>query len=83
MWRKYEGLYAYREVEHTKEDILNAIGRDIRTISEHEKEALENPISSEEVNTCLKATKNNVVPDVSGFSRPFIRCSGSYSYTFS
>ena len=38
--RFYEGLYAYRAVEHTKEEILDGIGKDVKTISEYTKEAL-------------------------------------------
>ena len=68
-----EGLYKYREVEHSNEDILDTIGGNIRTISEIEKEALENPISLEEVNTCLKATRNNVSLGFYGFSRAFYK----------
>ena len=56
-----------------KEDILNAIESDVRTISEHEKESLENPISLEEVNTCLQTNRNSVSLGVSGFSVPFYK----------
>ena len=69
----YKELYKYREVEHTKEETLNEIGEEVRKISEMEREAFENPISLEEVNTCLKATRNNVSSDVSGFSRAFYK----------
>ena len=71
--RFQEGLYAYRAVQHTKEEILEVIGKDVKTISEHEKEALENPISMDEVNICLKATRNNVSSGVSGFSGGFLK----------
>ena len=54
-----------------KDDILDAIGGDVRTISEFEKEALENPISLDEVNTCLKAMRNNVSSGMPRFSRAF------------
>ena len=40
------------------------IGPGVRTISEMEKEALEDLISLVEVNDCLKATRNNVSPGV-------------------
>ena len=54
----------------------NEIDKELKTISEHEKEALENPISLDEVNSCLKATRTNVSPGVSGFLEPSIRCFG-------
>ena len=30
----YKGLYKYRKVEYTKEEILNEVGTDVRKISE-------------------------------------------------
>ena len=69
----YKGLYKYREVEHAKEEILNEIGADLRTISEMDKGALENPISLKKFNICLKATRNNVSPGDSGFLGAFYK----------
>ena len=60
-------------VEHSKEETLEKIGSDIKTISEVEKEALENPISLNKLNDCLKAMIHNISPGVSGFSGAFYK----------
>ena len=67
----YEKLYEKREVDHTREEIREKIGPDAKKISEVEQKTLEEPIKIGELNECLKSTRNNVSPGVSGFSGRF------------
>ena len=67
----YENLYAQRPVEHSKEEILECIGRNAKIISCAEKEGLETQISMDDLNHCLKSTPNNISPGASGFTGVF------------
>ena len=63
----YERIYTFRAVEHTKEEILDGIGKYVKKILEHDTEAIENLISMDEINVCFRSPRNNVSPGVSGF----------------
>ena len=69
----YEKLYKRREVVHTREEIIEKIGPDVKKISEVEQLALEEPIRIGDLNDCLKGTRNNGSPGVSGFSGAFYK----------
>ena len=61
-----------------REEILEKIGPEVKKISEVEQQALDEPIKIGELNDCLKGTRNNVCPGVSGFSGAFYKMFGKW-----
>ena len=57
-----------------KEEIINAVGIDnIKTLNPQELELTEKEISMNELENCLKKTKNNIAPGSSGFTGAFYK----------
>ena len=69
----YENLQAQKSVEHSKEEVKNCIGEDLKVITDDEKEKLEQDINKEELNYCIKNTKNNILPGASGYTEAFYK----------
>ena len=68
----YWKLYRKETSIIDKGDILERIG-DVKQISKHDKENLEQKISMEEVSNTLKNTRNNVAPGAGGFTGAFYK----------
>ena len=68
----YWKLYRKESSIIYKGEILERIG-DVKQISKHDKENLEQKISMEEVSNTLKNTRNNVAPGAGGFTGAFYK----------
>ena len=68
----YWKLYRKETSMIDKNEILERIG-DVKQISEHDRESLEQKISMEEVSNTLKNTRNNVAPGAGGFTGAFYK----------
>ena len=68
----YWKLYRKETSIIDKGEILERIG-DVKQISNHDKENLEQKISMEEVSNTLKNTRNNVAPGAGGFTGAFYK----------
>ncbi len=74
----YANLYNHRPTNPDRDEIINAIGKDkIKTLMPEELTETKKQMTMNEIEFCLKKTKNNIAPGSSGFTGAFCKPFGA------